>query len=323
MNFKKIIMNFKENEHESLSELNELIDKNNAYKIAGVINRIIRSIEFNYNEEFTTRLTNINERLKGFLNKKYYFLLIDPKKIKFKSLKKNKPQGLLSSFSNLVIESLINKPKSEIRYKISEATDPKFSSKIIESSSDFIDLLGSYIFRTSSTKFYFGIALLLDESNIQQFMNLLVKMNFMDDDSLNEHAFNFINNIDCVFQYLQKYNPDVFNKMLDHIYSEKRYFKEIFICNLHNLDVNEILKYIRPYNFDVIGSLLENRPFIVVPLIDAFNENKLKVGRKFFITKIIEYDKYFVDFVDKINLESYEINDLKEKSELFKNKKLN
>lgn len=145
-------------------------------------------------------------------------------------------------FGNWIINKLTKIWK---KYIISVATYPKFSSKIIESSSAFIDLIGSYIFITCSTRFIFAIFLVLDELNIQQFLKILVKINFENEENLNENVFNFIKNVNCVFLYIQKYNPGVFSYILNHIYSEKGYFKEIFICNLHNLDENEILKYIR------------------------------------------------------------------------------
>lgn len=142
----------------------------------------------------------------------------------------------------------------------------------------------------------------------------------LNDESLPTLLTYFLNNSkysELFFIFLKFFNKGIYEKAIDLIYTEKKFFKANLLKSLPEIDHEKIINNIRDYNWDIVEHIVNVRPDFAGEVARSFANNDLKVPRNFFLEKIVKEDKYFSYYIEDMNLNDEELVDLSNKSKCF------
>ncbi len=142
----------------------------------------------------------------------------------------------------------------------------------------------------------------------------------LNDESLPTLLTYFLNNSkysELFFIFLKFFNKGIYEKAIDLIYTEKKFFKANLLKSLPEIDHEKIINNIRDYNWDIVEHIVNVRPDFAGEVARSFANNDLKVPRNFFLEKIVKEDKYFSYYIEDMNLNDEELVDLSNKSKRF------
>lgn len=112
-------------------------------------------------------------------------------------------------------------------------------------------------------------------------------------------------------------NGPLYSKIVDMIYSEKRYFKKQLVTLLPELSFERIIPYIKDYNWDVTLEIIQARPDLIPMLARAFHDGLLGFQKRFFLEAISSNDTLFCNYVDDLGLNFEDIVEISSRSIKF------
>lgn len=215
-----------------------------------------------------------------------------------------KELGMLAEIKRIVTECLITNSK----YEIWNSVNIFFASKGYS----------TQVLNEDPTKVLFGI---LESSPDEDKVKIIREIVFLLTPKDSAKILSFFDENPKHFEMfiilLRFSNPELYQHLLDMVYSEKRYYKEFIIPCLPELEFERVTSYIKDYNWPVTAAIVEKRPELAVKVIAAFQNNELGVSRKFFIEKISEQDEIYSKFLSDLNLSKDELYELSSKSICF------
>lgn len=302
-----------------LTKIESIITNNNASSVLGMLvaiqSREIK-IENDQKDEFIDRFNRLKIRLNEILPfelKK----LIPKNDIKFleKKEEKIKKDNILEECKKIITETLIKTSKHEIWNNINVYFNKNDINELLSKENFIKHLFNNLItaIRVSKTpeiaiKILKEIAYLIQESDIDPILS------FFNEFSLYFPTFLII---------LKKCNNSIYEELKRNICSEKRYFKENYVCALPEFEFNKVIPFIKDYNWNVAAILIQKRPEIAKNIIDAFHLGELGISRKFFIESLQKQDYIFSNYISNLNLSTDELVDLCTKSYEFTKKYFN
>lgn len=285
--------------------------------VAGIQGRKVK-IEEEKKANFISLMSEIKVKLEQLLPTKLKHL-IPSSNINFsdQSVKKLERKSILKAFEQIIIETLVKKSKHEIwnslNVHFNRNSVCQFKLK---------DGLIRHLFRylTTSTRINKNY-----NGNISaESIKILKEMSFLMNESNIDVTFEFFGENPQYFGsfliILKACRTEIYEKMQKIIYSEKKYFKESFVCSLPDIDFNKIVPFVKDYNWDVTENLLRYRPAIVKDFIDAFNRDELGISRRFFLDVLCKQDEIFSNFIPDLGLASEELVEICTKSYSFTKK---
>ncbi|OQS54711.1 hypothetical protein EHP00_991 [Ecytonucleospora hepatopenaei] len=279
-----------------------ILDNSEKQMIMDLLNRVNKFL-----------LENIKQEYKIYLVSKPNFIYAD-------DIKNTK--NLYEIFTEVVMNSLLLHTKSEL------ATKQK-----VRENKNLTSFVCNGIFRAKDSEFspkmIKCIGLLLEENEIKDFLNFVIKMDHkvqhitQEDEKENGEdksifTCNFLNHLNLLFTYLMCKRKELYTKIENIVLKEKRYFKSILIKNMCQLDIEKAVKITRDYNFDVFVSLFEKRPFLAAECCKKFNKGDFLIPRKSFLDLLVVHDTWFAPEIKNLCfLEESELLWLCDKSDLF------
>lgn len=112
------------------------------------------------------------------------------------------------------------------------------------------------------------------------------------------------------FSALRIYNKAVFSLVCELVSTEKRFFKDVLVRSIPELEIEKVIPTIRPYNWDVLASLLSSRPMAAPCIIQSMKNGELSVSRRFFIERLKEQSEIFAWFYNELDLSADEASEL-------------
>ena len=304
----------------SLDALKEI---NNSFKTEKNIEYLMKTyylfsnrIEINKQDkdEFTNLLKTVNEKFERETREEYkIYILRNPKFVYLDE--KRTTLDFLSKINEVVFKTLLLKDKSVFCKKEKKL--------LLQTETTH---LCNYLFRTKdkvlSIQEIKMISYLLKQEEIKEFLNFVVKMDLkvktseLSEDGL--FVFNFLEQLDQLFILLKLKRNEIYLKIIETIHNEKKYFRVCFFKALPDILIEKIFNTLRDYNFTVLASLFELRPFLVKLCCKKMQEGNLLIPRKNFLECVLQNDKYFYSKMKYLKfLPETELISLCDKSDLF------
>ncbi|KAL6121460.1 hypothetical protein NUSPORA_01616 [Nucleospora cyclopteri] len=272
-------------------------------------------IEESKKDEFIETVQAVNLKLKKVTPENLHFYIID--NVKFKE-EKSQRKTVMEIFSNVIMQTLIVHSKTELMNSIEIGLNS--SKKTGQENMHVINAIYRGIDEEFDKKLVCCIGFLLEPEGMSNFLNFIIKMDYRrknKEENLQKLEYKFLEILDRLFLYIKINKKETYKKMWELLYSEKRYFKEIIVKNMPEIDIDQVLNKTRDYNFNVLASLLKDRPHITDAFIQKYSSGDLLIPKKSFLEKICEYDHFFADKIVKLNLDQFELIELCDKSGLF------
>lgn len=254
-------------------------------------------------DEVMEMLHNIIDKLKKIVPNEFSHFIPDLKpKLQDDSMEKK--NDFFENLEKIIKEVLIKTSTVEfvnaINAKLDDETEVG-ASKEYNISSVFIFYIENLEFSKKKNIFKYIIPLLNEES-------------------ISDLLFYFLQNTkysELFFVFLKYYNPLIYEKAVELIYSEKKFFKANLLKALPEIHSEKIIANIRDYNWEIAESIINTRPDLTGEIAKCFAENKLKVSRNFFLEKIISQDNYFSYYIEDMALSPEELLELCNNSKMF------
>ncbi|ORD94797.1 hypothetical protein ECANGB1_2332 [Enterospora canceri] len=285
-----------------------------------VYSALIREIDVEAEEkdDFIEALNLVNAKLREFVPFEYQFYIIDRPIYKGK---KEMKKGLFELFTDCIIQMVLEHTTTELTNELNKVQNKQNNTKEQAGINSYIC---NALFRIRnvplSPKMTKYVAFALNKDDIKEFLSFIIKMEHKRNTALEsneEFAASFLDALNSLFLAIKNINSDTYAEILKIVHSEKKFFKRVIFSNLPDVYMSYVYSTTRDYNFDVLVSLYDSRPYLVEETILKVNQGELLIPRKSFIDKIMENDKYFAKMIIKLDLTKEELANVTENSNLF------